>query len=336
MKGIKYQLKNIRRDKLCILTFLLPVLIGFALSLLSDVSFSSISEITFGIVKNDLPADTVDWLKSNGNVTVYQKTADLKEAVNDPSSQMIGVLKNDAGIQTIRSGDELQMMSIIGDTLPLLFAERHTVSQYNISMIPLKHNNDILKPLLIVITLVTAMFMGCTFNAMNMISEKEDGIIFINEVLPMTKTQFLIQKLLLGFTGSILSTAITAAVCIRVSLVQLLPLILLILLSAFIAALAGVFIGHFSSGLMVGIVYIKIVMILFLAPPILFYLLVPSSSILHKVSCILPSSAAFYGLMDLLNGKSQDITIYLVVLTVHSLIWLSLYRRLSLRGQKHA
>lgn len=52
MKGIKYQLKNIRRDKLCILTFLLPVFIGFALSLLSDVSFSSISEITFGIVKN--------------------------------------------------------------------------------------------------------------------------------------------------------------------------------------------------------------------------------------------------------------------------------------------
>lgn len=31
--------------------------------------------------------------------------------------------------------------------------------------------------------LIIVMFMGCIFNVMNIIFEKEDGILFINEVL---------------------------------------------------------------------------------------------------------------------------------------------------------
>ena len=105
----------------------------------------------------------------------------------------------------------------------------------------------------------------------------------------------------------------------------ILPLLLMIALSAFIAALAGLFIGHFSNGLMAGIVYIKIVMILFLAPPVLFYLAVPMGSITHALSYLLPSSASFYGLMDLLTGKMQDIWINITVLSAHCLVWLLLF-----------
>ena len=99
----------------------------------------------------------------------------------------------------------------------------------------------------------------------------------------------------------------------------------MIALSAFIAALAGLFIGHFSNGLMAGIVYIKIVMILFLAPPVLFYLAVPMGTITHALSYLLPSSATFYGLMDLLTGKMQDIWINITVLSAHCLVWLLLF-----------
>ncbi len=69
MKGMKYQLKNIRRDKMCILSFLLPVIVGLAVNMLSGVSFSSFSEASFGIVKNDLSGETVEWLQSNGSVS---------------------------------------------------------------------------------------------------------------------------------------------------------------------------------------------------------------------------------------------------------------------------
>lgn len=160
---------------------------------------------------------------------------------------------------------------------------------------------------------------------MSIISEKEDGIAFINEVLPMAKWEYMFQKITLGFLGGILSAIITALVCMKITVSGILPLLLMIALSAFIAALAGLFIGHFSNGLMAGIVYIKIVMILFLAPPVLFYLAVPMGTITHALSYLLPSSATFYGLMDLLTGKMQDIWINITVLSAHCLVWLLLF-----------
>ncbi len=249
----------------------------------------------------------------------------LKNAVNDPATQAIGVLQDRNGIKTLLSGDELQVNTVISNTLPQLYAERENMALSQTTIIPAEDNNDGLKSLLIVITMVTAMFMGCTFNAMSIISEKEDGIAFINEVLPMAKWEYMFQKITLGFFCGILSATITALVCMKITVSGILPLLLMIVLSAFIAALAGLFIGHFSNGLMAGIVYIKIVMILFLAPPVLFYLAVPLGSITHALSYLLPSSATFYGLMDLLTGKMQDVWINITVLSAHCLVWLLLF-----------
>lgn len=325
MKGIRYQLKNIRRDKMCILSFLLPVIVGLAINMLSGVSFSSLSEASFGIVKNDLSDQAIEWLQGNGRVSEFKNLDGLKAAVLDPASQMIGVLRDGNGIKTFLSGDELQMNIIIGNTLPKLYIEREAVADTKITVIPAADNSEGMKSLLIAITMVTAMFMGCTFNAMSMIGEKEDGIALINEVLPMTRTDFIAQKVFLGFSGGVLATALTAFTCMRVDAGHVIPLLLIIILSAFISALTGLFIGHFANGLMGGITYIKIVMILFLAPPILFYLAVPAGSTLHFLSYLLPSSATFYGLMNMLNGQVQNIGISIIVLLAHCIIWLLLF-----------
>lgn len=53
--------------------------------------------------------------------------------------------------------------------------------------------------LLVLAVLIVAMFTGCTFNAMNVIAEKEEGVSFINEVLPMTPGQYVRQKIAAGF-----------------------------------------------------------------------------------------------------------------------------------------
>lgn len=302
MKGLKYQLKNIRRDKMCILTFLLPVLAGFAINLLSGVSFRSMSETAFVVLKNDISADTVEWLQLSGTVTQYGTLTELEEAVRNPSSQMVGVLEKDGTIQTFLSGDELSVNRVIADTLPQVYENRAEQLPFDRTVVPAPVENEGLKSLLIVIVLVTAMFMGCTFNAMNMISEKEEGIELINQVFPMTAKSYVVQKMLLGFAGGVVSTVLTALVCMRAEPGQILPFLLIVLLSAYLSALTGWFIGRFSNGLMEGIASIKIVMVLFLAPPIFFYLVVLDNSIAFMLSYLLPSSAAFYGVMDLLNG----------------------------------
>lgn len=218
------------------------------------------------------------------------------------------------------------MNKVIANTLPQVYENRATQLSTIRSIIPVVSDNEGLKSLLIVITLVTAMFMGCTFNAMNIISEKEDGIEFINQVLPMSKKSYMIQKTLLGFIGGTVSTTITALICMRIQAVQILPFLLIVLLSAYISALIGLFIGYYANGLMVGIVYIKIVMILFLAPPIFFYLAVPNNSVIFRLSYLLPSSATFYGIMDLLKGQTEEIIPVLFALLIHAVLWSIVYK----------
>ena len=250
---------------------------------------------------------------------------------------MIGVRQYGQGIRTVISGDELSLNQKIAGLLPTLEHNRQLINSiYNdtqssagsgrkLTIIPAENSSDALLSLLSAITMVTAMFMGCTFNAMSLIKEKEDGINFINEILPMTQSQFLLQKILLGFLGGILSTIVTALVCIRPKVSQLPFLLLLIILSTFLAALTGLFIGHFSRELMTGIVLIKAVMILFIAPPILFYLTLPADSPLYAWTCLLPSSTAFYGLMDLLTGQALHPLRYIFPLVCHCAVWSLVY-----------
>ena len=67
--------------------------------------------------------------------------------------------------------------------------------------------------------------------------------------------------------------------------------------------------------------YIKILMILFLAPPILFYLAISPQSPLFNLSYLLPSSATFYALMDLLNNQPDRLSLNLFILFVHAILW---------------
>ena len=51
MKGLSYQLKNSFRDKLCMLTFLLPLIFGIFVNVLSSVEIDTIEEISLELSK---------------------------------------------------------------------------------------------------------------------------------------------------------------------------------------------------------------------------------------------------------------------------------------------
>ena len=173
-------------------------------------------------------------------------------------------------------------------------------------------------------TLIVAMFMGCTFNAMNIIEEKESGVALINQILPMTNSQYIIQKIFVGFVCGGLSAIFTACICFRLSIQSALFMLALIILSAFVAALIGLFIGEFAENLMVGVVYIKVVLIIFIAVPLLSYLL--GADGLALIFCnLIPSNATFEGIMSLASGTEQIITKDILILMAHCLVWFLLY-----------
>ncbi len=262
----------------------LPIVVAAALNFVGSIDFSSLGEFHFGVLKGDLSAQTVTWLERYGLVTIYPTMEELTDAIEEPSTNLIGVEADGSRIKTIISGDELDIFRQIADTLPDLYEQRTAAGQTKAHILERPDVMAGFQDMLIAVILIVAMFMGCAFNAMNMISEKEDGVAFINEILPMAKSQYIMQKLMVGFTCGCLSSIITVCICFRLSLQNAALMLVLIVLSAFVAALIGLFIGRVSDGLMVGVVYIKIVMLLFMAVPIMSFLVGTSQPLLSVIS----------------------------------------------------
>ena len=336
MKGLIYQLKSVRKDKFCIMSFLLPVVAAIVLNISGSVDLSSLWEYYFGVSAHNTAPELESWLERYGSVTVWQTREELIAAINEPSTNLIGVEMEGNGIRTILSGDELTIWQQAAAGLGALYEQREVAAQTSVQIL---ERPDILagyQNIFVAMTLVVAMFMGCTFNAMNIISEKEDGVAFINEILPMSPKEYIVQKIFIGFMFGCLSAVVTAAICLSLPPAQAAVMLALIVLSTFVSALAGLFVGRISDGLMTGVVYIKIVMIVFMAVPLLKYLAVTEGSILSYICFLIPSSAAFEGIMDLANGGMETAGKALVILAVHCVVWILIYVLMSIRQKKHA
>ena len=333
MKGLKYQLKSVLRDKFCLMTFLLPILVAVALNFMGSIDMSSLGELHFGVLKNDLPPQTITWLERYGPVTAYGTQEELTAAINEPSTNVIGVKADGDSIKTAISGDELDIFQQAAATLPALYEQRAEAELVKVLTMERPDILESFQDIFIPAVLIVAMFMGCTFNAMNIISEKEDGVAFVNEILPMTPSQYIMQKVVVGFLFGSLSSIITACICFQLSWHNWGIMLALIVLSSFVAALIGLFTGKLSEGLMIGVVYIKIIMLVFIAVPIVCALIGVSG--LSAVLCnLVPSQPAFDGIMALSAGNTGAAIKDAGILSIHCVVWPALYVLLFTQWKK--
>ena len=333
MKGLKYQLKSVLRDKFCLMTFLLPILVAVALNFMGSIDLSSLGELHFGVLENDLPPQTITWLERYGPVTAYGTQDELAAAIKEPSTNIIGVKANRDSLRTAIAGDELDIFRQAAVTLPALYERRENAKQTEVQVLDRPDILENFQDIFIPAVLIVAMFMGCTFNAMNIISEKEDGVAFINEILPMTPSQYMLQKVAVGFLFGSLSSVVTACICFQLSWQNFGLMLALILLSSFVTALIGLFIGKLSEGLMIGVVYIKIIMLVFIAVPILCALIGVSG--LSAVLCnLVPSQPAFDGIMALSAGNTGAAIKDAGILSIHCVVWPALYVLLFTQRKK--
>ena len=88
--------------------------------------------------------------------------------------------------------------------------------------------------------------------------------------------------------------------------------------------LIGLFIGRLSEGLMIGVVYLKLVMLVFIAVPIV-CALTGVSGPLAVICNLVPSQPAFDGILALSAGKMGTAAKDAGVLAVHCIAWFALY-----------
>ena len=329
MEGLKYQLKSILKDKMALLSFFLPIVMAVLVNLLSTGSIITATNLRFAIIQNNLPVQKENCLAEYGVVIKCGSEQDLNKIVINPAHETIGVVyskKNDE-IKTILSGDETSNIKESAKYISLIVNK--PAFPFNVTLLPKPNATIEFKHLLIALVMVTALFIGCTFNIMNIVSEKENGIDYVNQILPMSFSKYIFQKTFLGFICSFVVSIITAFICLNMSK-NFLGNLLLIALSSFMASIIGLFISRISENLMLAIVYIKIVMIVFIAVPLVVYLFAPDND-LRLLFNVIPSYTVFDGLMKTMNSNSSSVVINIIVLILHCVIWLKVYFNIDKR-----
>lgn len=167
MKGIRYQLKSVLKDKFCLMTFLLPIIVAVALNFMGSIDMSSLGELHFGVLENDLSPQAVTWLERYGPVTFYETPEELIAAINEPSTNVIGVKADGASIKTAIAGDELDIYQQTAATLPALYEQRADAEQAEVLTLERPDILESLQGIFIPAVLIVAMFIRARYLPMN-------------------------------------------------------------------------------------------------------------------------------------------------------------------------
>ncbi|MDO5715914.1 MAG: ABC transporter permease [Tissierellia bacterium] len=303
MKNLIIQLKTVFRDKISILSFLLPIIMAILILNVEFINIKNMEELNFGVIKNELNEKEIQILESIGHINFFKDRKKLYSSINEPNTETIGIIKANNDIQIIISGDESKRHKEISKSIPQILNQELEIDireEKIEAKSPILEFKDIIYSMIILMSL----FLGCTFNVMNIVSEIEEGIININRTLPMKFDKFLHHKILLSFIITTVLAMITTIILTNIQL--LLKLMVIIILTSFISAILGLFIANFSDNYIIAITNLKLILTIFIALPIIIYAFFEDSKFSY-LFYILPSYPVFQGILKVMNLETIDI-----------------------------
>ncbi len=330
MKVISYQIKLLLRDKMIIISFLLPIISALLVANLDEKLFPSESEVQFVCVKenNMIPKDL---LERYGDVTYVDTVESLYIQVSDPSTEKIGIVMENKKYFVILSGDETSYIKSLAKILPFIL-KNDIMINYDYKII--EDNSDLFsdKRLIVSLIMIMSLFIGCSFNAINIVEEKEKNIDRVYSVIPISRSKILIQKIFLGFSGGVLMSLFTWIIMSGVN-DSFLKILILIIVTSYFSSIIGVIVAKFSNNFLSVVVILKFILIMFMAIPIVI-LTLSKVTILYKILyfCI-PSIPAF----NIINNHNyiswNEYLLGIFVIVIHSIFWTFLIHSISLRSR---
>lgn len=310
MERYVIQIKSILKDKMSLLSFALPLILSILVNLLLSANLDFVTNIRFALYSETLYETFYDRLEMYGEVLICDTEEELLDLVKNVKDETIGIkINKDNSIISILAGDETALITSFAEELPEMLqkpsAVQYEKQEVTSAVVTFKN-------IFIVLVMVIATFIGCTFTAMNIISEKESGINNIYEIVPQKTNQLIFSKILVGYLISILLSILSMTICIDINNTSL-EIFPLIFLGAYISSVTGLLIGTYSDNSMIGIVYIKMVMLLFIAVPLVFYLYFIQNNPFSSLLNIVPSYTFFIALIDAMEGIKISFSKYIIM-----------------------
>lgn len=298
---LRLQLKNILRDKFVQISILLPIVLAIVLKLCTP---NLIIEPRVAILKDNLSPATINQLADVAIVEQYFHISELRNRILENKNEIIGLVFDDrtGHFKVMLQGNETIRVKTTAQIIAKLINGRITTDKTETEIL-INDNNDLYN-FLMTLNVLIALFMGCTFNAFNLVAEKEEGIININRILPIQHHKYIIQKTILGFIGSVVVAVVTITIAFG-SGINWWIVFPFILVSSFAVSILGLYLGLFSNGLLSIIVNTKVILLLFIFVPVIGFIMPADLKVMRTIFYLIPSFPMFAGLWAIFQERNM-------------------------------
>lgn len=328
MLRLLIQLKTVIRDKIALLSFSLPIITAIIVLVIGDNSIAGIDTHMFGVVTNNLDKSTIRAIDQLGVIHYFDNVEQLIHGINDPSNEVIGIMLHDDNLEVLVSGDETSRTTELAKNIVFMLnrSKENVVTNKILAANEFSEFKDIIFAMIILMSL----FIGSTFNVMNVISEKESGINRIYGTLPTNSQNYLIEKVIIGFLSSVIVSMLTITILMG-DMMKVLIMLPLAIIVSLITSVIGLLLGIISDGFVIGISYIKLLMVAFMAIPIVEHMLIKNNTV-KMILNILPPVSTFNGIIAVFNDEYSLLFYSIMLLLLNCMFLLFIYKFLYRKG----
>jgi ABC-type Na+ efflux pump permease subunit len=201
-------LKTARRDSMALLIIIMPIILAVGIMFFAP----GLNDTTVNIVmlKNDAPVH-VEYMRNFAKVELVDSRADAIERIGK-RDDVVAMIEKANGYELLLQGNEPEIVGTYATSLSALYELGSTVEESTATMYSFGHTVPPVKTSLVNMLILMIIMLSGMLIAISIVGEKSDNTINAINVTPVSQTEFVMGKVLMG--GFIALISIVASLLI--------------------------------------------------------------------------------------------------------------------------
>ena len=198
-------LKTARRDSLALIIVIMPIVLALGITLF--VPGLNDTTVNLVLLRNDKPAH-IEYMENFAKVEFVDNRTDAVKRVNNRDDVVAMIQKGD-GYEIIIQGNESEIVENYAASLSALYELGSTVNETTATMYSFGHSVSPVKTMLVNMLISMTIMLAGMLIAISIVGEKADNTINAINVTPVSQTEFVLGKSLMGGFIALISIIIS-------------------------------------------------------------------------------------------------------------------------------
>ena len=197
-------LKTSRRDSMALLIMIMPIVLAIGITFfapgLNDTT------INLALLEND-DSTHIEYMENFAKIEMFDNKAEAIERVKK-RDDIVAMIKNGDGYEIILQGNETESVEGFATSLSALYELGSTIEETTATIYSFGHTVPPIKTMLVNMLISMTIMLAGMLIAISIVGEKADNTINAVNVTPVSQTQFILGKTLMGGMVALISIII--------------------------------------------------------------------------------------------------------------------------------